>query len=327
MVFTFLLKKMTNPNEPFIREFIEVYKSLPCLWRIKSTEYSNRNLKKDAYAQLVAVFDRHHPSVKGNEDIVRKKLQALRTVFRKELNKVDESKRSGAGTGDVYVPRLWYFDLLSFTRDQELPRPSTSKMSLQEEDLVENSTKPLVEDQSQAPSQESLSEAGPSEPENTLNLEVEQDEAGPSTVPMHLHATRKRKPQITTAITELIGLAYTIMEKHNCPPISGLAHFMDDELNAMALTQRNHAQHIIIDVLRAGRADLLNSSSCFSVGEPDVVPSGSQPAITPPSTHVPIPEPIHTRLRCGKTIRKARGRGCRQQVSVTSPNSPESPNV
>ncbi|CAJ0946105.1 unnamed protein product [Ranitomeya imitator] len=62
--------------------------------------------------------------------IVRKKIQALRTVYKKELNKVEKSKKSGAGADDVYVPKLWYFDLLAFTRDQEIPRPAQTVTSL-----------------------------------------------------------------------------------------------------------------------------------------------------------------------------------------------------
>ncbi|CAH0549566.1 unnamed protein product [Brassicogethes aeneus] len=52
------------------------------------------------------------------------KLQNLRTAFRKELRRVEESKRSGAGYDDIYVPKLWYYDLLLFTCDDVLPRAS-----------------------------------------------------------------------------------------------------------------------------------------------------------------------------------------------------------
>ncbi|CAJ0963756.1 unnamed protein product [Ranitomeya imitator] len=53
----------------------------------------------------------------------KKQIQALRTVLKKEVNKVEKSKKSVAGTDEVYVPKLWYYDLMAFTRDQEIPRP------------------------------------------------------------------------------------------------------------------------------------------------------------------------------------------------------------
>lgn len=32
--------------------------------------------------------------------------------------------KSGASTADVYKPNLWYFDLLMFLKDHEIPRSS-----------------------------------------------------------------------------------------------------------------------------------------------------------------------------------------------------------
>ena len=52
---------------------------------------------------------------------VKKKVDSIRASFRKELRRVRESKRSGL-SADVYKPTLWYFDLLLFTADQDIPR-------------------------------------------------------------------------------------------------------------------------------------------------------------------------------------------------------------
>ncbi|XP_077148678.1 uncharacterized protein LOC143809484 isoform X2 [Ranitomeya variabilis] len=121
---------MSANDQEFVRELIDMYRSLPCLWKIKSADYSNRYKKKAAYEKLVALYKQHHPTETVDENIVRKKIQALRTVYKKELNKVEKSVKSGAGTDDVYVPKLWYYDLLAFTRDQEIPRPSKTVTSL-----------------------------------------------------------------------------------------------------------------------------------------------------------------------------------------------------
>ena len=37
----------------FVTEFTEIYKSFPCLYNIKSKEYSNKHLKNTAYAKLI----------------------------------------------------------------------------------------------------------------------------------------------------------------------------------------------------------------------------------------------------------------------------------
>ncbi|CAJ0958890.1 unnamed protein product [Ranitomeya imitator] len=133
---------MSFNTEEFVRELIEMYRSLPCLWQIKSAEYSNRNKKREAFAKLVALFQQHNPSEKVDESVVRKKIQGLRTVYKKELNKVVRSMKSGAATDEVYVPSLWYFDLLGFTRDQELPRTMASSMrqTLDEDPVITTDT-------------------------------------------------------------------------------------------------------------------------------------------------------------------------------------------
>ena len=45
------------------------------------------------------------------------------------------STRSGKGADDIYVPTLWYYDLLLFTKDQDIPSASVSN--------IEEETSPL----------------------------------------------------------------------------------------------------------------------------------------------------------------------------------------
>ena len=50
------------------------------------------------------------------------KINSLRDSYRKEMKIVEEPNRSSAGTDELYQPHLWYYDLLLFTKDQEMPR-------------------------------------------------------------------------------------------------------------------------------------------------------------------------------------------------------------
>jgi hypothetical protein len=61
--------------------------SLPCLWYVQSAEYKNRNKKVDAYDTLASKY-----SVTVMQ--VEKKIQALKTQFRREHRKLVVSKRS-----------------------------------------------------------------------------------------------------------------------------------------------------------------------------------------------------------------------------------------
>jgi hypothetical protein len=76
-------------------EFIELYRSFPCLWQVKSKDYSNRDKRHKAYATLIdkcKEVDRE-----ATKDTVAKKINSFRTVYRKDLSKVKNSMRSGAG--------------------------------------------------------------------------------------------------------------------------------------------------------------------------------------------------------------------------------------
>ena len=106
-----------HTSRPFITEFIEIYRSHPALWKIKSKDYINRNLKNKGYDELVEFYRKVDPQ--ANRDLIAKKIQSLRGSFRKELRKFDQFKRSSASSDDLYVPSLWYFELLLFTREHE----------------------------------------------------------------------------------------------------------------------------------------------------------------------------------------------------------------
>ncbi|PIO11628.1 hypothetical protein AB205_0055550, partial [Aquarana catesbeiana] len=61
-----------------------------------------------------------------NADIefVERKIGSLRSMYRKELNKVQASMRSGAAAEAVYDPSLWYYNRMRFLEDQMEVRES-----------------------------------------------------------------------------------------------------------------------------------------------------------------------------------------------------------
>ncbi|KAF6208504.1 hypothetical protein GE061_016962 [Apolygus lucorum] len=126
-------------SKEMVTEFIDMYRSFPCLWKCKTEEYKNKNLRDNALSAMIDLCKaRGFPE--ANRDFVAKKIQSLRGSFRKELKKVLDSERSGRGTEEIYTPSLWYFDLLMFTKEQEVPAASISNLDndeAQEDETVE----------------------------------------------------------------------------------------------------------------------------------------------------------------------------------------------
>lgn len=104
----------------FFLEFVEIYKSHPALWKVKSKEYYDKNKKNAGYDLLVQKMKERNPA--ANRDTVTKKINNIRSTFRKEWRKVEESVRSGAE--EIYKPSLWYFEALLFLKDEDLAKPS-----------------------------------------------------------------------------------------------------------------------------------------------------------------------------------------------------------
>jgi hypothetical protein len=85
-------------------DFIELYKSHPCLWRIdREAMFYNKVEKQRAYMELVDLIKDDFP----NSDIkfVKTKIKNIRNSFRREYNKVKKSQNISGGI--IYVPNLW----------------------------------------------------------------------------------------------------------------------------------------------------------------------------------------------------------------------------
>ncbi|CAJ0937641.1 unnamed protein product [Ranitomeya imitator] len=268
--------QMSFNTEEFVRELIEMYRSLPCLWQIKSAEYSNRNKKREAFAKLVALFQQHNPSEKVDESVVRKKIQGLRTVYKKELNKVVRSKKSGAATDEVYVPSLWYFDLLGFTRDQELPHTMASSMrqTLDEDPVITTDT-PVGDqnrhDNQSTPTGDNLLGHGPSRVEANEGSIEDPAPSTPNTayLPRRMKNVHKKKDTVSPS-TELVTLAKQMLSQQTNSTGDSFANFAADRLGKLQAAQRIHAERVIFETLsKAAAGQLDESSSVHSFMERD----------------------------------------------------------
>lgn len=103
----------TSPPPPTIeveKEFILALEALPNLWDKTHTQYVNKYKRNESLEKLLLIWKRIKP-LATIED-VRKKINTLRSNYRREINKIVASRRSGAAADDVYSPKSWTFPYL-----------------------------------------------------------------------------------------------------------------------------------------------------------------------------------------------------------------------
>lgn len=72
-------------DKMFVAEFIDEYKNHPALWNVKSDIAKNKHLRSKGIEALVLKCKEKIPE--ADEAFVKKKINNLRTAFRRELTK------------------------------------------------------------------------------------------------------------------------------------------------------------------------------------------------------------------------------------------------
>ncbi|CAK1600119.1 unnamed protein product [Parnassius mnemosyne] len=102
----------------YLSIFIKTWETYPELWNTCCESYRDKVRKNNALDKLLDIYKKMKPN--STREDLKKKLNALRTNFRKELKKIHKSKSSGKGTDEVYVPSAWtYYELLFLTNDEQ----------------------------------------------------------------------------------------------------------------------------------------------------------------------------------------------------------------
>ncbi|EDV96868.1 GH14980 [Drosophila grimshawi] len=100
-------------NRHYLRAFIHTYRDMPVLWDTSLRDYTNREKRAEAYQRLVPIY--HYLKRDATVEDVKKKINTLRTNYRKELKVVETAMR----TGTMHTPRCWTFQELDFLRNTE----------------------------------------------------------------------------------------------------------------------------------------------------------------------------------------------------------------
>ena len=109
------------------QQFIDLIREHPCLWQIRNKNYKNKTMRSVNLNTLIKPLMSTVNCVVTPE-IIMKKLHTLRSQYRREVKEMKTSQKSGAGTDNLYLPRLWCYHTLAFLGDGDTPPDSTSNL-------------------------------------------------------------------------------------------------------------------------------------------------------------------------------------------------------
>jgi hypothetical protein len=97
----------------------------------KEQGLQQQNKKNEKYEHLRRKYRVKFPDTDKNQLI--KKVNSLRTNFRKEPKRIKDSEKNGTGADGVVEPTLWYFEEMKFLIGQEEPCTSLNTIQIGEE--------------------------------------------------------------------------------------------------------------------------------------------------------------------------------------------------
>ncbi|PIO12537.1 hypothetical protein AB205_0073970 [Aquarana catesbeiana] len=129
-----MVDKFTAPD--FLPEFVKKYREMPSL------ASTMQGLIKEAKEE-----GSNGETVGINITYLKAKIGSLRSTYNRERKKVQDSQRSGASADDVYVPRLWYYNILHFLSDQTEPRSLLSTLPLTSAEAPDVQPRPFTQEE------------------------------------------------------------------------------------------------------------------------------------------------------------------------------------
>ncbi|XP_063836632.1 uncharacterized protein LOC135085761 isoform X1 [Ostrinia nubilalis] len=207
-----------------VKELIELYRNLPCLWDMRSEDYRFVKKKNLAWGMLLEKLKEIDPD--ANIYSVKRKIDNLRNGYKRELKKVRKSLQQSKSEEDVHEPSLWYFKLLDFLSDR--------KYEISEDSQSDDVYMVIVDDKYQSSSQVKQSQ------ENELE---------------------KQKQYYTEELKRSLQKGDLTIRETRSLDTNPFAVYVGKQLDEMTPFQRKVAEKVISEVLFLGKTESLNFDS------------------------------------------------------------------
>ncbi|XP_077346457.1 uncharacterized protein LOC143990256 [Lithobates pipiens] len=298
-------------DQEFLGEFLDKYRDMRNLWEVKNPLYHNKAARKATLEKLLESVKTRAPNADMRS--LETKIGSLRSTYRKEYQKVQQSLRSGAAADKVYVPSLWYFNRMHFLDDQIEARESLST-------LLAPLPSSLPSSLPSTPAEASVDQPGPSNQEEieepswsqedlshdeALASGTQEEVAGPSNTqsqvpPLVLPYKRPRKGTKTEeAALALIKEANNAL-KSPLDAVEAYGIYIASNLQQMEEGQRHKCEKLNFTTIHKGLSGKITDDDHLCA-LPHPTPSATGPPPEPP----------------GKAVRKAAGKTAGKAVRKT----------
>ena len=109
---------------------IPLYEQYTHLYDAKSKDYFNRVKRDDTY---IKIAERIAVNRKGTTiDDIKKKVKHLRIQYNQQKQLILKSQQlvgGAGGTGEIYVPKVWWFEKLKFLDSYWIERQNSSNIN------------------------------------------------------------------------------------------------------------------------------------------------------------------------------------------------------
>lgn len=120
-------------EKDFVHLLISLYRESPVLWDSRRTDYLDKAKRQTALQDIVSALRVYRPEF--TVDLLKKKINVLRTNFNKALNKIEKNRKSMTSSDDAPPPEsvIWYYHDMCFLVDvlkRDRERDSTEVRTL-----------------------------------------------------------------------------------------------------------------------------------------------------------------------------------------------------
>ena len=107
---------------------IILWENQPVLYNVSNPQYRVKETRRNAIMKIIDEIKERDFFPSPSFDDVLRKINALRTYFVAEKNKMEQSKTNGAGSSDIYKSRWQFYESLLFLADFVTPHNTQSNL-------------------------------------------------------------------------------------------------------------------------------------------------------------------------------------------------------